>query len=91
MLKKKISMKAKFNLWKSINIHDVNDSKRWLERKLKDEFSLRQETTGRDWEPMNTTVLLSIDQMNVIANFILDKKKHIEDNKDDMSLWKNQE
>jgi len=47
-LKKKPNLKAKQNIISGINSGDKIDSKWWLERKAKDEFSIRQETTGKD-------------------------------------------
>lgn len=42
-LREKPSMVAKANIVRSIQAGDKNDSKRWLERKNKDEFSLKTE------------------------------------------------
>ena len=52
LLKKKPDLKAKLNIVNAINSKDSSislpTSKWWVERKLKDEFSLRVENTGRD-------------------------------------------
>lgn len=77
MLKKKVSMKAKFNMAKSINQWDRDDSKRWLPRKSKDEFSERSETTGKDWMPIAVEAQLSQEQMEKIAQNILESHKHL--------------
>ena len=38
-------------------------SKDYLERKKKDEFSLRQETTGKDWWPVEMNVKNVLDEL----------------------------
>jgi len=46
LLKKQPNVQAKLNVVESINKKDVHDSKRWLERKARDEFSTRQENVN---------------------------------------------
>ena len=47
-LKKNITLKAKLNVVESVESGELSASKWWLERKNKDEFSLRVENTGKD-------------------------------------------
>jgi hypothetical protein len=48
-LKKKVGLKAKMNIVKSITKdNNVQDSKWWAERKMKEEFSLRVENINQD-------------------------------------------
>lgn len=50
-LKKSPAMKAKNNIVKNINMWDIEDSKRWLERKSKKEFSTKQELDAKvEWK-----------------------------------------
>jgi hypothetical protein len=50
------SIKAIALINKAINEGDVNSAKWWLERKCKEEFSLRQEITGEDGEAIKMKV-----------------------------------
>jgi len=51
ILKKKPNIKAKMNWLKEINWGNYNSSKEWLERKSRDEFSLKQiEEVKIEWE-----------------------------------------
>ena len=50
ILKKEPILKAKNTIVQSLN--DVKDAQWYLERKLKNEFSLRQEVTGKDGEAL---------------------------------------
>lgn len=52
LLKKSLTLKSKINISKSINKGDINDSKWYVERRAKDEFSLREERTGKDGAPI---------------------------------------
>jgi len=52
LLQKNISKIAKQNIVKQIKAGDVDESKWWSERKNKDEFSTRQENTGKDGDPI---------------------------------------
>ena len=55
-LKENLKLQARRNLSNSISIErDTDNSKWYLERKVKDEFSLRQETTGKDGEPLKVS------------------------------------
>jgi len=47
-LKNSVALKAKANIARSINEGDKADTKWWLERRRKDEFSPRSEYTGKD-------------------------------------------
>lgn len=55
-LKESPTLKAKINLVKNINWWDIEDSKRWLERKNRTEFSKQDniELTWKDWWPIET-------------------------------------
>lgn len=55
-LKKAPILKAKNVVVKSLD--DVNNAKWYLERKLKNEFSLRNEMTGADGKDIPTTLLV---------------------------------
>ena len=46
LLKEKIKIQAKLNIAESIEKKDIDDSKWYLERKAKDEFSTKQEISG---------------------------------------------
>ena len=50
------NVKARANIVKSINDGNVGDSWRWLSAREKDDFSTRQETTGKDGEPITTPI-----------------------------------
>lgn len=62
-LKKKPSMTAKLNMVTSIQCGDLDNSKWWLERKNKDEFSTKQsnEITGADGGSIQTENRIVID------------------------------
>ena len=62
-LKKHPWIRAKTNILKSINEWDVNDSKWYLERKSRDEFSLKIETDNKTELSWN----VSIDITNMTA------------------------
>ena len=47
-LKRNLTLKAKMNVVESIESGEISSSKWWLERKNKEEFSLRVENTGKD-------------------------------------------
>lgn len=47
-----IKFKARQNIVKSINEGEASTSKWYLERKMKDEFSLRVENTAKDGNPL---------------------------------------
>ena len=64
-LKNKPKMKAKLNILEKINNKDIDTSKRYLERKAKDEFSTKQEID-------NT---LNITDYTFTSNLEDDKKK----------------
>ena len=55
-LKNQLGLIAKNNLARSIKGGNDADAKWYLERKRKDEFSLRQETTGAGGEPLTVTI-----------------------------------
>lgn len=61
LLKKKPNIKAKLNILKGINSGDIDDSKWWLERKSKEEFSLRKENTGADGGSLSILITDDID------------------------------
>lgn len=51
LLKKSPNLKAKLNWINKINSNDYTASKDWLERKSRDEFSLKQEIDNKmEWE-----------------------------------------
>ena len=52
MLKKRVDITAKQKLVELINQGDASSVKFWLERKCKDEFSLRSELTGENGQPL---------------------------------------
>lgn len=47
-----VNAKARQNVVKAINENDVQESKWWLERREKKQFSPRQEMTGADGQPI---------------------------------------
>lgn len=47
VLKKQPNIKAKLNWFKKLESEDYNASKDWLERKSRDEFSLKQEVDNK--------------------------------------------
>jgi len=60
-LKKRIDIKAKEVMINQIEAGDKESSKWWLERKCKDEFSLRVESTGKDGKDFDFTQLKIIN------------------------------
>ena len=62
-LKRQPGMKAKFNLTASIEAGDLDNSKWWLERKCRDEFSTKQssEISGPDGGAIQTENRIVID------------------------------
>lgn len=59
LLKKQPNITAKINMHGSLNAGDLDNSKWWLERKCKDEFSTKQSTehTGPNGGAININVL----------------------------------
>jgi hypothetical protein len=66
-LKKTPNIKAKLNWIKKIEEWEYNASKEWLERKAKDEFSLKQEVDNTNTN-MDVTDSLEEKQRREIAN-----------------------
>lgn len=60
-LKDLVKYKAKSNIVKGINEGETSASKWWLERKNKEEFSLRVENTGKDGEPIEAVLVIKDD------------------------------
>jgi len=56
-LKKRVDIQAKLNIVKSLKAGDKDISKWWLERKCKEEFSLRTEHTGKNGEDIKQKVI----------------------------------
>lgn len=56
-LKKRVDIQAKLNIVKSLQAGDKDISKWWLERKCKEEFSLRTEHTGKNGEDIKQKVI----------------------------------
>ena len=64
ILKRSLIIKSKELLAESIEGGDINNGKWLLERKAKDEYSLRQETTGKDGKDLNPdTITLLVDDI----------------------------
>lgn len=61
MLKRSLVVRSKFNIAAVINEGSVLDSKWLLERKAKDEFSLRSELTGKDGKDLIADKILKDD------------------------------
>jgi len=61
-LKKKPNIQAKVNWIKKISANDYQASKEWLERKAKDEFSLKMETKNETDVNMNIEVAWASDE-----------------------------
>lgn len=61
ILKRSLVVRSKFNLATVINDGSVLDSKWLLERKAKDEFSLRSELTGKDGKDLIPDKILKDD------------------------------
>jgi hypothetical protein len=57
-LKKNVSLKAKLNVVEGVESGELSASKWWLERKNKEEFSLRVENTGKDGKDMAVDVII---------------------------------
>jgi hypothetical protein len=55
-LKKQPNIQAKLNWIKKIESSDYQASKEWLERKSKDEFSLKQETDNKNNNTWDLTI-----------------------------------
>lgn len=64
MLKNSLSLKAKTNVAIKINKGDVQESKWWLERRRKKEFSPRVENTGADGEKLDFNVNVTISHVS---------------------------
>ena len=70
MLKDNLKMVAKTNLSKTINWWDSNDSKWYLERKGKDEFSLKIETKNETVVDLNINIAeITDDELDKIINW----------------------
>ena len=59
-LQKKPLIKSILVINKALNDGDVSTAKWYAERKAKDEFSLRQELTGEDGEPIKQDVKIEV-------------------------------
>jgi hypothetical protein len=59
-LQKKPLIKSILVINKALNEGDVSTAKWYAERKAKDEFSLRQEITGEDGEPIKQDVKIEV-------------------------------
>jgi hypothetical protein len=57
LLQKNVNKIAKQNIVNSIKAGDIDNSKWWSERKNKDEFSTRQENTGKDGESLKINIV----------------------------------
>ena len=57
-LKNSVSLKAKLNVVEGVESGELSASKWWLERKNKEEFSLRVENTGKDGKDMTVDVII---------------------------------
>lgn len=66
----KISEKARQNWQEEIEKGNYIASKEWLERKNKDEFSTRQETTGAEGNPIEITVEKKTKINKLLESFI---------------------
>lgn len=60
MLKNHLVMRAKINVSEAVESGSVLDSKWFLERKAKDEFSLRNELTGEDGKAIENNVNIKV-------------------------------
>ena len=60
-LKRNLTLKAKMNVVESIESGEIASSKWWLERKAKDEFSLRVENTGKDGKDLIPDIIIRDD------------------------------
>jgi len=74
VLKHKPNMIAKRNKVQAIKEGNLQESWRRLERKAKDEFSLRTENTWKDGEPLQVLTITD-EQMRLIAEDCLRKSK----------------
>lgn len=62
MLKERLVLKARTVIANALNNKDENTAKWYLERKKKDEFSLRQEQTGADGEKLFQKVFITAEE-----------------------------
>ena len=76
------SMNSRKNIVTAIKKGDQNASKWWLERRSKDEFSTRQELTGRGGKPLNEP--LSPEEKNKVDETLRAKAER-EDETDEAS------
>lgn len=77
-LKSNLALKAVANIAESIKNKNTDESKWYLERKVKSEYSPRVETTGADGEPLNQpTIDLSKLNDNELRSFakLIEKSK----------------
>jgi len=65
-----IKYQARENIVKGIKMGSASESKWWLERKNKEEFSLRVENTGKDGDAMVVDVILR-DDINILLYLLV--------------------
>lgn len=74
-LKKQVGIKAKLNVVKKISDGSEKESKWWLERKAKDEFSTRSELTGEDGKEIEVRTKLNEEDKAILDRFIAEREK----------------
>jgi hypothetical protein len=67
-LKKNLNIRSKINLHDKIMEGDKDVSKWWLERKAKDEFSTRTESTGKDGESIKVESSVSKESIKTVLD-----------------------
>lgn len=73
-LKESVGLRARLNVAEEITKKkDVDTSKWYLERKKKDEFSIRQEMTGADGKAIRLAI--SQDQLTAIAREVVNSQR----------------
>jgi hypothetical protein len=68
LLKKSVDITAKKTLVGAVNGGDLPSVKFWLERKCKDEFSVRNELTGKEGKPIELNMNIEKDEEDYLKN-----------------------
>jgi hypothetical protein len=67
-LKKQVNITAKLNIVDAIQEGSIKESMWWAERKMKDEFATRTETTGPGGGPVKEEISLNQEELRKLAD-----------------------
>lgn len=79
-LKSHLIIRSKLLLAESIENGNTTDGKWLLERKAKDEYSLRQETTGKDGEAIKQEITITQEEIRKMADELRRRRDEIQEN-----------